>query len=71
MIHKNDKYILLDGAHRIVASYIENTPVNAYIITTGRTPSVVVSRTPSVATGPSPSVVASRSPSVATSRKSL
>lgn len=33
MIQKNDKYVLLDGAHRIVASYIENTPVNAYIIT--------------------------------------
>ena len=33
MIQKNNKYILLDGAHRIVASYIENTHVNAYIIT--------------------------------------
>jgi hypothetical protein len=33
MIQKNNKYILLDGAHRIVASYIENIPVDAYIIT--------------------------------------
>ena len=33
MIQKNNKYILLDGAHRIVASYIENTAVDAYIIT--------------------------------------
>jgi len=33
MIQKNNKYILLDGAHRIVASYIENTHVDAYIIT--------------------------------------
>jgi hypothetical protein len=33
MIHKNNKYILLDGAHRIVASYIENIKhINAYII---------------------------------------
>jgi hypothetical protein len=32
MILKNNKYILLDGAHRIVASYIENIPVYAYII---------------------------------------
>lgn len=33
MIQKNKKYILLDGAHRIVASYIEDTPIYAYIIT--------------------------------------
>ena len=33
MIQKNNKYILLDGAHRIVASYIENKAVDAYIIT--------------------------------------
>ena len=33
MICKNNKYILLDGAHRIVASYIENVPIDAYIIT--------------------------------------
>ncbi len=33
MIKKNNKFILLDGAHRIVASYIENKKyVNAYII---------------------------------------
>jgi hypothetical protein len=33
MIQKNNKYILLDGAHRIVASYIENIKhLNAYII---------------------------------------
>ena len=32
MIQKNNKYILLDGAHRIVASYIENIPMYAYII---------------------------------------
>ena len=32
MIQKNKKYILLDGAHRIVASYIDNIPVYAYII---------------------------------------
>ena len=32
MIKKNKKYILLDGAHRIVASYIEDKPVYAYII---------------------------------------
>ena len=32
MIQKNKKYILLDGAHRIVASYIEDMPVYAYII---------------------------------------
>ena len=33
IIQKNKKYILLDGAHRIVASYIEDTPIYAYIIT--------------------------------------
>jgi hypothetical protein len=33
MIQKNKKYILLDGAHRIVASYIEDVPVYAYVIT--------------------------------------
>jgi hypothetical protein len=33
MIQKNDKYTLLDGAHRICASYIENKKyINAYII---------------------------------------
>ena len=32
MVQKNKKYILLDGAHRIVASYIEDVPVYAYII---------------------------------------
>jgi hypothetical protein len=33
MIQKNDKYILLDGAHRIVANYIEKTNnIYAYII---------------------------------------
>ena len=33
MIHKNKKYILLDGAHRIVSSYIENKRyINSYII---------------------------------------
>jgi len=33
MVHKNGEYILLDGAHRIVASYIEGkTHVNAYVI---------------------------------------
>ena len=33
MIHKNNKYILLDGAHRIVANYIEDIKhINAYII---------------------------------------
>ena len=33
MIQKNKKYILLDGAHRIVASYIENNQnINSYII---------------------------------------
>ena len=34
MILKDKKYILLDGAHRIVASYIENkNTIPAYIIT--------------------------------------
>ena len=33
MILKDKKYILLDGAHRIVASYIENkNNIPAYII---------------------------------------
>lgn len=33
MIQKNNKYILLDGAHRIVASYIEEKPfIYAYLI---------------------------------------
>jgi hypothetical protein len=33
MIHRNNKYLLLDGAHRIVASYIENKKyINAYVI---------------------------------------
>ena len=33
MIQENDRYILLDGAHRIVASYIEgNQYIHAYII---------------------------------------
>ena len=33
IIQKNNKYILLDGAHRIVASYIEDIKqLNAYII---------------------------------------
>ena len=33
MIQKNDKYILLDGAHRIVASYIENKNyIKSYVI---------------------------------------
>jgi len=33
MILKNEKYILLDGAHRIVASYIEEkNHINAYVI---------------------------------------
>ena len=33
IIQKNNKYILLDGAHRIVASYIEDKQyINAYII---------------------------------------
>jgi hypothetical protein len=33
IIQKNNKYILLDGAHRIVASYIEDKKyIDAYII---------------------------------------
>lgn len=33
MIQKNNKYILLDGAHRIVASYIEEkTTIYTYVI---------------------------------------
>ena len=33
MIHKNNKYTLLDGAHRIVASYIESKQyIYAYVI---------------------------------------
>ena len=33
LIQQNNKYILLDGAHRIVASYIEDVKhINAYII---------------------------------------
>lgn len=33
MIQKNKKYILLDGAHRIVASYIEDKHyINAHVI---------------------------------------
>ena len=33
IIQQNKKYILLDGAHRIVANYIENIKhINAYII---------------------------------------
>lgn len=33
MIQKDKKYILLDGVHRIVASYIENKDnIDAYII---------------------------------------
>ena len=33
MVQKNKKYILLDGAHRIVSSYIENKRyINSYII---------------------------------------
>lgn len=33
LIYKNNKYILLDGAHRIVASYIENVKyINSYVI---------------------------------------
>ena len=33
LIYKNRKYILLDGAHRIVASYIENKKyINSFII---------------------------------------
>lgn len=33
LIYQNNKYTLLDGAHRIVASYIENIKyINSYII---------------------------------------
>jgi hypothetical protein len=33
LLYKNNEYILLDGAHRIVASYIENKKyINAYVI---------------------------------------
>ena len=33
LIQQNNKYILLDGAHRIVANYIEDVKyINAYII---------------------------------------
>lgn len=33
MIQQNNKYVLLDGVHRIVASYIEDIKyINAYII---------------------------------------
>ena len=33
MIQKDNKYTLLDGVHRIVASYIENKKyINAYVI---------------------------------------
>lgn len=33
MMQKNNKYILFDGAHRIIASYIENKNyINAYLI---------------------------------------
>lgn len=33
MINRNKRYTLLDGAHRIVASYIEdNQYINAYVI---------------------------------------
>ena len=33
IIKKNNKYILLDGAHRIVASFIENKQyINAFVI---------------------------------------
>ena len=33
MVYKNNKYTLLDGAHRIVASYIENEKyIYAYVI---------------------------------------
>ena len=33
LIQQNDKYVLLDGAHRIVANYIEDIKhINAYII---------------------------------------
>ena len=33
MIQENKKYVLLDGSHRIIASYIENKKyINAYVI---------------------------------------
>ena len=32
MIQNDGKYTLLDGAHRIVASFIENKPVYAFVI---------------------------------------
>jgi len=33
MIQRNKKYILLDGAHRVIASYIEEKKyINAYVI---------------------------------------
>ena len=33
LVYKNNKYILLDGAHRIVASYIEGVEfIRAYVI---------------------------------------
>jgi len=33
IVQKNKKYILLDGAHRIVATYIEDKQyINAYVI---------------------------------------
>jgi hypothetical protein len=33
LLYKNKKYVLLDGAHRIIASYIEDIKfINAYVI---------------------------------------
>lgn len=32
ILQKNNRYILLDGVHRIVASYLENVPVKTFII---------------------------------------
>jgi len=33
LLYKNKKYVLLDGAHRIIASYIEDVKyINAYVI---------------------------------------
>ena len=33
LVHRNDNYTLLDGAHRIVASFIEDKPeIDAYVI---------------------------------------
>ena len=33
LLYKNNKYVLLDGAHRIIASYIEGVEfIRAYII---------------------------------------